>query len=141
MMNVESPPSGCKTLWPQAEAFTVVEFAASVGVHLHVVVRGTYGLDKAWLDDTLKKVTIDGVAVLVNSDVRLITDSIVLDDDGVYGDSASRVARYLTKQAWKHLLCDDWGAHFHPFSATRKWLPREDDVDDESEEAGDLQPA
>ncbi len=91
--------------WPEAQAFTVLEWAKRSGVHLHAVVRDAPGLTKPWMRAALahRYPLID------------------LHLDTVYGGHG--LARYLTKALSSAAPWAGWGRYTHPTSQSRWWLP------------------
>ena len=92
--------------WPEAQAFTVLEWGKRSGVHLHVVVRDAPGLTEAWMRAALSR--------------RYPLVDLHLED--VYG--GHRLTWYLTKSLSSDALSAGWGRYTHPTSQSRHWLPR-----------------
>jgi hypothetical protein len=97
-----------KQQWPEAQAWTCLEYGKRRGVHLHAVVKNTAGLlTQAWLDQW---VALQGDGTCVHL-VR------------VYGDSET-LPRYLTKSLAQAYAPGSWPRYVRPVSATRGWCPR-----------------
>lgn len=93
--------------WPNAECWTVYEWDEFIGTHLHVLIRGAFGLDQAWVDHITGLVhwSLESFVTAVNP-----TDA---DYD--------RVARYVTKQLYNADIVRSWPRNFHITSASRGW--------------------
>lgn len=91
--------------WPEAQAFTVLEWAKQTGVHLHVVVRDAPGLSEAWMRAALAR--------------RYPLVDLHLED--VYG--GHDLTWYLTKTLSNVAPWADWGRYTHTTSQSRHWLP------------------
>ena len=91
--------------WPEAQAFTVLEWGKRSGVHLHAVVRGAPGLTRVWMRQMLARrfTTID------------IHQQEIYDGPGIAGYLTKSLA---TGEAWRN-----WGCYAHPTSQSRRWLP------------------
>jgi hypothetical protein len=93
-------------LRPEAQAWTIYEWAPLRGVHLHVVLRGVDGIDPAWLERV----------------VSLVDPHAAVGDFQVVYDRAG-LAHYLTKQLADPAITSGWPRHFRPVSMTRGWAP------------------
>lgn len=97
--------TGIKRAWPEAEAWTVAEYAQKTGVHLHVVVRHAPGLTKAWIEQKLRR---------QHPEFEIWEDAIW---------SADGWADYLTKTLSMSNEDAGWPHHFHKAAKSRGWLP------------------
>lgn len=92
--------------WPQAQMYTVMEYACTTGVHLHVVVRDAPGLTAAWISRV-----IAGRYPDFEVDTR-----DVWDGHGLAG--------YLTKTLNDPEARRNWGRYTHVTSKSHGWLPK-----------------
>ena len=92
-----------KQRWPGMEALTVYEYSTRSGVHLHVVIRGTPGINWGWMQHV----------------VDLLGDGTKVDFRPVYG--ARGLAHYLTKTLSGAAFDSAWPRYFRPISTTRGW--------------------
>lgn len=90
--------------WPEAQAFTVLEWGKRSGVYLHAVVRGAPGLTRVWMRQMLAR-------RFPTIDIHL---QEVTDGDGI--------AEYLTKSLANGDAWRNWGSYAHPTSQSRRWL-------------------
>ena len=90
--------------WPEAQAFTVLEWGKRSGVHLHAVVRDAPGLTREWMRQMLAR-------RFPTIDIHL---QEVTDGDGI--------AEYLTKSLANGDAWRNWGSYAHPTSQSRRWL-------------------
>lgn len=93
--------------WPDAQAFTVMEWGPRTGIHLHTVVRAAPGLSGDWMREALA------------------SQYPMIDVHQKAVDDPWGLASYLPKD----LLPDRpsttamWGRYAHPTSHSRGWLP------------------
>jgi hypothetical protein len=97
----------CGQRWPDTfEAWTGYEYGPQRGVHLNVVIKGTPGLTREWIEHMLMLID-DGTCVGYFREV--------------YG--AEGLARYWTKEIRDARKNNHWPRGFRPFTTTRGWCP------------------
>ena len=94
-----------KKQWPSFQAWTVMQWSARRGVHLHVIIKGTPGITREWLDHVV---------------------SLMGNESGVYlrpinPNDAAYVARYVTRQLGDKQQMRAWPPYFRPVTTTRGW--------------------
>lgn len=96
-----------KKQWPLFQAWTVMQWSTSRGVHLHVIIKGTPGIKKEWIDHVV---------------------SLMGNGSGVYlvpiePNEAPILARYVTRQLGDKKQMRAWPRYFRPVTTTRGWCP------------------
>lgn len=94
--------------WPDFAAWSVYEYSHLRGVHMHVIVKDTPGLDEAWIEHV----------------VGLVGDGTAVHIVPINSSRTAYVARYVTKQLSDRRIASGWPRGFRAVSCTRNWCPR-----------------